>query len=118
MPKLPAIPKGFTSVIAERRLILESSDARRKLCIQIGAPIQDVPTVSGFDWRCPIRFAGLRRRRALQACGVDSLQSVVHALFLIQSELRGIEQDGRSRLIWLDEHGHGFPHIELTSSQF
>ena len=114
MPKLPPVPKTFTSVIAERRLSVPSSRGNRTLRIQIGEPIQDVPTVAGLDWRCPIRFTGhSARRRVLQAFGADSLQSLVHALKLIQAELASIEQSQGTRLLWFDEPGHGFPHIEL-----
>jgi hypothetical protein len=113
MPKLPPVPKTFTSVIAERTLSVRSPGGSRALRIQIGAPIQDVPTVSGFDWRCPVRFTG--QRRVLQAYGADSLQSLVHALKFIQVELTSIEREPGTRLLWFDELGHGVPHFELST---
>ena len=116
MPKLPPVPKTFTTVIAERRLSVESSTRSRALRIQIGAPIQDVPTVSGFDWRCPIRFTGhSASRRAVQACGVDSLQSLVHAFKLVEMEIASIEQSPGTRVRWFDTLSHGVPHFELPT---
>lgn len=116
MKKLPTVPKNLTEVIAERLFFVESPGVRRRFRIQIGAPIQDVPTVSGFDWRCPIRFTGHpARRRSAQGFGVDSLQSLVHALKIIETELASIARTAETRLLWLDEHWHGFPRIELAS---
>ena len=117
MPKLPPVPKTFTSVIAERRLSVESPSGSRAVRVQIGAPIQDVPTVSGFDWRCPIRFTGhSSRRRTFQAFGADSLQSLIHAIKLIQTELDSIERSPNTRLFWFDELAHGVPYFELSTT--
>ena len=115
MKKLPPIPNTFTSPIAERRLVVETTGARRNLRVELGAPIQDVPTVCGFDWRCPIRFSGHSAyRRTLHAFGADSVQSLAHALMLVHAELTAIEQTLGTRLAWLGGQSHGFPCVELA----
>jgi len=117
MKKLPPIPKSFTSPIAERRLVVETTGAPRNLRVELGAPIQDVPTVCGFDWRCPIRFSGHSAyRRTLHAFGADSVQSLAHALMLIHAELTAIEQTPGTHLSWLAGKSHGFPRVELARS--
>ena len=117
MPKLPPVPKTFTNVIAERRLIIETPKRPRTIRVQIGAPIQDVPTVSGLDWRCPIRISGhSAHRRVVHAFGVDSLQSLVHALKLIHSELAFIERSSGKRLFWFNSPDYGIPDFELSTT--
>ena len=117
MSRLPPIPKTFTAVIAERKFVLRTGNKLRHVRLQIGAPTCDVPTVSGFDWRCPFRFTGASRgKHSLQGYGVDSLQSLVHALSLIEHELAAVEQQSEERLLWLGELPHGFPEIRLASS--
>jgi hypothetical protein len=117
MSRLPPIPKTFTAIIAERKFVLRSGNKERHVRLQIGMPTRDVPTVSGLDWRCPFRLLGpSRRRRLLQGYGVDSLQSLIHALSLIEYELAAVEQQHHEPLLWLEELSHGFPEIQLASS--
>lgn len=115
MGRLPPVPKSFTPVIAERRLVVETGRKKRNVRVQLGTPTRDVSTVRGFDWRCPVRISGAsRHRRILHAFGVDSLQSLVHALKLIENELATFGAQSDARVLWLGEPWHGFPHIELA----
>lgn len=116
MGRMPPIPKGFTAVLAERELVLRGGGKDRKICLQIGTPIQDVLTVSGRDWRCPFRITDLAgNKRTLQAYGIDSLQSLFHALSLVERELARIERDYGEQLRWLGDLPHGCPKIDLAS---
>ena len=53
--------------------------------------------------------------RTLHGFGSDSLQSLVHALKIIQRELAGIEKQSGVRLLWFGLPWHGFPEIRFNS---
>ena len=117
MVKLRTLPRSFTRVIAERALTLADGNMRRRVTIQIGEPVQDVATVRGSDWRCPVRITGLATGRIPPGIGIDSMQAVVHALFLVQVILEEAEEGAATKLLWLNEHGHGFPEVRLTGAK-
>lgn len=110
--KLLPIPRNFTPTIAKRDLILVSDGKRRQVTVRLGQPVQDVPTVSGLDWRCPIQITGLRKRRMPPGIGVDSLQALVHALKVVEAELNAAK--GRAKFLWLEDPGDGMPEIQLA----
>ncbi len=91
MTHLASIPNDFTSVVAVREFDLVQDGATSKLSIEIGLPIQDVETVSGMDWRCPVRFVNGTAVWVRRACGIDSFQALSLAFRLIQSEIEQLE---------------------------
>lgn len=76
MSTLPDTPNHFTSVIIERRYELQRGESRQPVVIKIGQPVQDVPTIDGFDWRCPVRWRFEGKTECEQACGIDAFQAV------------------------------------------
>ena len=82
--------------------------------MRIGKPVRDVPTAGGLDWRCPISITKSQRNRQLRGIGVDSLQALIHALKIVEIELRARERDRKGRFEWLGESWHGVPEIRLS----
>lgn len=115
MSKLPPIPKTFTAVLAERELTMKAHGKHYTIHLKIGTPVQDVPTASGLDWRCPFVIRGIAQsERPIQAYGIDSLQCLIHALALVEVELTSIEREFGEQLFWLEDLPHGCPKIDLT----
>jgi hypothetical protein len=83
--------------------------------VRIGKPVRDVPTAGGLDWRCPISITKSHRSRQLRGIGVDSLQALIHALKIVEIELRARERHRKGRFEWLGESWHGVPEIRLNS---
>ncbi|WP_162988018.1 DUF6968 family protein [Stutzerimonas urumqiensis] len=94
MSDLPLIPSRFTSVVASRELQLVQGDTTTPLLFEVGSPVRDVPTVAGFDWRCPVRVTEGASRRERQVCGVDSFQALELALRWVASEADAIREGG------------------------
>jgi hypothetical protein len=92
MSSLPPIPMTFTPVVASREFDLVQTGVRQKLVIEIGMPIQDVETINGYDWRCPVRIRHGDTLRERRACGVDSFQALQLAMRLMQDEVEQIAQ--------------------------
>lgn len=111
---LPPISKEMTQVLMERELVLVTDHERRPVTLRIGMPVQDVKTVNGFDWRCPVEFVGLTRKHLFSAVGVDALQAVTLALFAARAQAEAWERETAGHFLWLDEPGHGLPSIDLT----
>lgn len=94
MNQLASIPNGFTSVIATRVFDLIKDGVSSKLVVEIGIPVQDVETVSGLDWRCPVRFVkGTPIQEERRACGVDAVQALQLALQLVHNEVERLSED-------------------------
>lgn len=87
MHDLGPIPTDFTSLAARREFTVVRSGIAGKLIVEIGIPIQDVETVSGYDWRCPVRIIDGDTIRERRACGVDSFQALRLAMQLVQAEV-------------------------------
>jgi hypothetical protein len=81
------IPSTFTSMIAAREFDLVQGEVHSKLTVEIGLPIQDVETINGLDWRCPVRFVNGTSVRIQRACGVDSVQALQLAFRLVENDL-------------------------------
>lgn len=107
MTQLAPIPNDFTSVVATRELDLVQDGSSSKLIVEIGLPVQDVETVSGMDWRCPVRFVNGASIRVRRACGIDSFQAVRLAFRLIQSEIEQLEKDQNAQVLFLGEPCRG-----------
>ena len=80
------IPATFTSMIATREFDLVQEEVHSKLTVEIGLPIQDVETVAGMDWRCPVRFVSGTSVRIRSACFFDSVQALQLAFRLIEND--------------------------------
>jgi hypothetical protein len=108
----------FTRTIAERRLILVEGNRRRRVRIQVGEPIQDVETVRGTDWRCPVRITGLSTGRVPPGIGVDSFQALVHALASVEAHVYAAQAEAPITLSWLGTPGHGVPENRLPNGKW
>jgi hypothetical protein len=111
---LPPIPRSSTPLIAQRTLMFVGRRGRERVQVRIGKPVRDVPTAGGLDWRCPISITTSHRSRQLRGIGVDSLQALIHALKIVEIELRARERDRKGRFEWLGESWHGVPEIRLS----
>jgi hypothetical protein len=87
MKDLPDIQTTFTEVVATREYDLSRNGICKKLVVEIGEPINDVETVCGYDWRCPLRLTFENTIIIKNACGSDSYQ----ALYLCLSQLVQLE---------------------------
>jgi hypothetical protein len=90
MTELRSMPNEFTSVIASREIEVARNGDCSKVLFEIGMPIQDVQTVAGLDWRCPIRISEDMNIAQRNACGIDSFQAIHNALRIVQSEIDAI----------------------------
>ncbi|KAB8146051.1 hypothetical protein F8S13_02945 [Chloroflexia bacterium SDU3-3] len=84
------IPTAFTAAVATRTYEIARAGTPSTLVVEIGQPIQDVPTVSGYDWRCPVRISEGGVTRDLRACGVDSFQALQLGLQVAQQEVEQV----------------------------
>lgn len=103
MNQLAPIPTQFTRVIATRAFDVIQDGITSRLVVEIGMPIQDVETVTGLDWRCPVRCTQGSSVQELRACGVDSLQALQLALRLVHNELERMREDKRCQILLFNE---------------
>ena len=104
----------MTPVIAQRDLVLVITGRRRQVRVRVGRPVQDVETVSGVDWRCPITVSGVGRTRFNRGLGVDSLQALVDAIKALEVEIEALEASTSGHVEWLGGQWHGVPSIQLA----
>ncbi|MBT2771112.1 hypothetical protein J7J47_02555 [Halomonas sp. ISL-60] len=75
------ISTSYTETIASRVFDAVFDGSRQQIRLEIGQPIQDVETVGGTDWRCPVRLLINESQVYIQnACGVDSYQALALAI--------------------------------------
>lgn len=75
------ISTSYTTTIASRLFEVVIDGTRQQMRLEIGQPIQDVETVDGTDWRCPVRILINESQAFIQhACGVDSYQALALAI--------------------------------------
>ena len=86
MKELPPIPTAFTSAVASREFVVLIDEVSTSVLFEVGIPTQDVATVEGFDWRCPIRIMEGDLLRERQAFGVDSFQALQLGLRIVEDE--------------------------------
>ena len=103
MTHLAPISNDFTSAIATREFDLVQEGVNSKLRVEIGLPIQDVETLSGMDWRCPIRFVSGTSVRIQRACGIDSVQTLQLAFKLIEYDLEKLSKLQNTQVQFLGE---------------
>ena len=90
--ELPPIPTSFTTVVAMREFEAVVGDEPTTVLFEVGAPTQDVETVTGFDWRSPVRITAGDTVRQRQACGVDSFQALQLALTIVDNEAKAMSE--------------------------
>jgi hypothetical protein len=101
MKKLPPIPNTFTELVASREYEICNDNVVEKITVEIGVPINDVVTISGKDWRCPIRIIRENKESNYYACGVDSYQAlniVMNQLVKLKLESIAIESGSKIML--------------------
>jgi hypothetical protein len=103
MNELAPIPTSFTSVIATRVFDVIQDGEACKLIVEIGMPIQDVETVAGLDWRCPVRFVKGTSVQERRACGVDAVQALGLAVQLVHDEVEGMSEDKCCQILLFGE---------------
>lgn len=111
MKTLPPISREFTDTILERELTLVLDTNQRTLVLRFGKPVQDVETVDGFDWRCPVQLLGSSKEGLHPGVGVDSLQALINAIKIAHIELESLEHETGGEVRWLDQSGYGMPEI-------
>lgn len=108
MNQLAPIPNRFTSVIATRSFDLIEDGMSSKLVIEIGRPVQDVETVTGLDWRCPVRFIKGTTIQERRACGADAVQALQLALQLVHNEVERLSEEKSHQILLF---GHSYDRI-------
>lgn len=94
MNELAPISNIFSTLIASREFELFNCTSTEKVTVEIGTPVNDVETVSGYDWRCPIKIIIGSEIINDRACGVDSFQALSIAMNqLIKLRLETIAQE-------------------------
>ena len=93
-------------VIAERRLEWAGGGPGDGVLVRIGRPVPDPEP--GGDWLCPIQIVGAHGDAVRAAYGVDAVQALVLALWMIDIELRALQKDAGRALLWLDRTDLGF----------
>lgn len=115
MSALAPIPKEFTRAVAARELtVLRPGRGATRLHLEIGQPVQDVETVGGMDWRCPVRWREGDAVRVRNACGVDAMQALQLALQSMADELAALADEPGVRLLFLGEPydiANGLPRV-------
>jgi hypothetical protein len=89
-------------VILNRTLKIETEDGEKEVPVRFYLPIP-----SENDWECEYEIdwpAGVRR---FKAYGIDSVQSLSHALQMVGAELYTSDAHRSGKLIWL-ERGAGY----------
>ena len=112
--KFAPISKRFTTLIAERALLLSAAGQRQQVRVEIGQPVQDVETLGGLDWRCPVKIDVGGRTRRMNGLGVDSLQALGDAFKALEIGVAALERRTGGRLLFLDHPGHGLPQVHLS----
>ena len=94
MKTLPPIPGGFTTRIASREFELVHRGGIERVTVEVGMPVNDVETMDGFDWRCPVRIIAGGEIIEDRACGCDAFQALGLAMNpLVRMRLERIARD-------------------------
>ena len=102
MQSLPSIPTTFTPPIAARAMTVTRHGRTAPLQLEIGQPVQDVETVIGTDWRCPVRLRQGDTTTLHNACGVDSFQALQLAMETVRIQLEALAGEEGVSLQFLD----------------
>ena len=102
MQSLPPIPTTFTRTVAARAMTVTRHGRTDELHLEVGQPVQDVETVSGTDWRCPVRLRQGDTTTVHNACGIDSFQALQLALETVRIQLEELAGEEGVSLQFLD----------------
>lgn len=98
---MKSISKEYTDTIAVRLYEITSHDSVRSIEVSVGSAVKDVQTVSGFDWRCPVRITDGDFVDIQNACGVDSVQALELAITqLMTIQAKKAVKKGESLLLF------------------
>lgn len=111
MEALPPIPNEFTHVIASREFELVGPVGSARLTVEIGAPVQDVPSVGGTDWRCPILYLRDAHVEVVSMCGIDSFQALQVAIAVVGQRLEAISNESGQSIRFLDSPYNCVTHL-------
>lgn len=92
----------FTETIASRELVVSRHGQASRLLVEIGRPVRDVETVTGTDWRCPLRWHEEGGGRSWNALGIDAFQALQQAMETIRFELAELAAEDGVRLWFMD----------------
>ncbi len=110
MNELPPISDKFSTLIASREFELSSKTGIDNVIVEIGLPVNDVKTIDGYDWRCPVRIIIGTKIITDQACGGDSIQALDIAMGqLIELRLESIIREKNAKLL-LHGKEYNFKH--------
>lgn len=112
MEELKPIPDSFTVSIASRDFEFIECETSFRILVDIGAPIRDIETVQGMDWRCPVRFSGEKIEKVCSAFGIDSFQSLCLAFRLVRYILGELEKNSEGKIRFLESDFHEFVDFE------
>ena len=115
MNPFPPVPNTFNRVVASRTFESGNPANPRYLLLEVGAPIQDVTTVSGNDWRCPIRITEAGLEQVVSVCGVDSFQALHQAFRWVTAEVQRRERDTGLQLLFLGMPYDPETHLPQTN---
>lgn len=93
-------------VVAERRLEWAGGGPADGVVVRIGRPVPDPEP--GGDWLCPVQIVGIHSGAVRAAYGVDAVQALVLALWMIDIDLRALQRETGLTLLWLDQTDLGF----------
>ncbi|MEW5926193.1 MAG: hypothetical protein AB1941_01780 [Gemmatimonadota bacterium] len=93
-------------VVAERRLEWAGGGPEHGVVVRIGRPVPDPEP--GGDWLCWVQIVGMHGDAVRAAYGVDAVQALVLALWMIDVDLRALQRDVGGTLLWLDQTDLGF----------
>jgi hypothetical protein len=100
-------------VIAERTLLLKSSDTSVRIPVTIFLPKK---TASAWGCRYQIDWPG--GIRSSEVFGFDSMQALLHAMQAVGAEVYTSDAHRSGQLRWTDEDdGYGFPVPSLMRDQ-
>jgi hypothetical protein len=89
-------------VILNRTLKIETEDGEKEVPIKFYLPIQ-----GREDWVCEYEISWPAGVRRFKAHGIDSVQSLSHALQMVGAELYTSDAHRSEKLMWL-ERGAGY----------
>lgn len=104
MNEFPPIANNFSTLIASREFELSHNAGIQKVIFEIGLPVNDVETVAGFDWRCPVRMIVGNTIIIEQVCGSDSVQALSIAIGqFIKLRLKSLAQEKEAKILFYGE---------------
>lgn len=87
----PRVAIAPADLIAERELEYRNQDgATGMVSVRVARPVQHEPDGA---WTCGLHFQGLEEQ-VMELWGEDSMQALIHAIFLIAPQVQGLRNQG------------------------